>query len=174
MSNVGNWVIYFDASALVKRYSEETGSPLVDEVFRQVIPSRITCSGLGVLEVASVLVRKRNDGRLSEALFRQAMVEFRAEVIEQEEFSSTPVGDALLFSALDLIAKHNLNATDAVVLRSALNLQQASQETENQVMLWTADKRLARAAQIEGIIVFDPEVEMISRFHQLFGISEES
>jgi hypothetical protein len=40
-------------------------------------------------------------------------------------------------------------------------------------MLWTADKRLACAAQSEGLIVFDPEVETISSLHQLLGISEE-
>jgi len=30
--------IYFDASALIKRYSQETGTPLVNEVFRYPPP----------------------------------------------------------------------------------------------------------------------------------------
>jgi predicted nucleic acid-binding protein len=173
MSKVKQWVIYFDASALVKRYSEETGSSTVDEVFRYLPLSQITCSGLSVLEIASVLVRKRNDGRLSQKSFQQTMIEFKAELIAHAEFSTSPVDDMLLLSALDLIAKHNINATDAVILRSALNLQQILQRTEDRLMLWTADKRLARAAQSEGLTVFDPEVETISHLHQLLGISEE-
>jgi predicted nucleic acid-binding protein len=173
MSRAKQWVIFFDASALVKRYSEETGSPTVDEVFHYLPLNQITCSGLSVLEIASVLVRKRNDGRLSQRSFQQAMIEFKAEVIDHQEFSTAPVDDILLLSALDLIAKHNINATDAVILRSALNLQQLLQGTGDKLILWTADKRLARAAQREGLTVFDPEMETIGHLHQLLGISEE-
>ena len=166
--------IYFDASALIKRYSQETGTPLVNEVFRLLPRSRMTCSTLGILEIVSVLVQKRNDGRLNQTLFEQAMIEFRAEVIDHEEFSAASISDALLLSALDLIAKHNLNATDAVILRSVLNLRQVLQEAGDELMFWTSDKRLVRAAQGEGVTVFDPEEETISHLHQLLGVSERS
>jgi predicted nucleic acid-binding protein len=102
------------------------------------------------------------------------MIEFRAEVIDHEEFSAASVSDALLLSALDLIAKHNLNATDAVILRSALNLQQVLRETGDELMLWTSDKRLVRAAHGEGLTAFDPEEETIGHLHQLLGVSERS
>jgi len=46
--------IYFDASALIKRYSQETGTPLVNEVFRLLPRSRMTCSTLGILEIVSM------------------------------------------------------------------------------------------------------------------------
>ena len=166
------WV-YFDASALIKRYSQEAGTSLVNEVFRHVPPSRMSCSTLNILEITSILVRKRNDGRLTQALFEQAMMEFRAEVIDHEEFSATSVNDALLFSALELIARHNLNATDAVILRSALNLRQVLQEEEQELMFWTSDKRLVRAAEDEGFSVFNPEEKTIDHLHQLLGGSEE-
>ena len=166
--------LYFDASALIKRYSQETGTPLVNEVFRLLPRSRMTCSTLGILEIVSILVRKRNDGRLNQTLFEQAMIEFRAEVIDHEEFSAASVSDALLLSALDLIAKHNLNATDAVILRSALNLQQVLREAGDELMLWTSDKRLVRAAQGEGLTAFDAEEETIGHLHQLLGVSERS
>lgn len=166
--------IYFDASALIKRYSQESGTALVNEAFRHVPPTRMTCSTLGILETVSALVRKRNDGRLSQAAFEQAMVEFSAEAIDHEEFSVTPVNNDLLLSALDFIAKHNLNATDTVILRSALDLQQVLQVRGYNLMLWTADKRLVRAAQREGILAFDPELETIDHLHQLLGIQENS
>jgi predicted nucleic acid-binding protein len=161
--------IYFDASALIKRYSLENGTPLVNEVFLYLLPSQMSCSTLGILEIVSVLVRKRNDGRLNQSLWEQAMLEFKAEVIDHKDFLVTPVDDALLLSALDLIVKHNLNATDATILRSALNLQNVLQQAGDALTLWTSDKRLVRAAQAEGIAVFDPEVETIDHLHHLLG-----
>jgi len=166
------WV-YFDASALVKRYSHERGTPLLNELFRHIPPTQMTCSTLGILEIVSVLVRKRNDGRLSRKLFEQAMIEFRAEVIDQKGFIPSPVNDVLLLSALELIPRHNLNATDAAILRSALNLYQALHDAGDELVLWTSDKRLVRAAQAEGITVFDPEEETIDHLHHLLGIVRE-
>lgn len=66
------WV-YFDASALVKRYSTEEGTSLVNELFNRLSMDQMMCASIGVLEIVSVLVRKRNDGRLSPKLFTQAM-----------------------------------------------------------------------------------------------------
>ena len=155
--------VYFDASALIKRYSQEVGTPLLNEVFERVLPTHMTCSVLGILEVVSILARKRNDGRLSQSLFEQAMAEFRSEVVDSEEFLPTSIDDALLLSATGLITKHNLNATDAAILRSALNLHQALRAQGDDLILWVSDKRLARAAQGEGLVVFDPEIETMSR-----------
>src|SRR4051812_41037101 len=123
--SVHYWLwIYFDASALIKRYSQETGTPLINEAFQRLSPRQMTCSLLGILEIISILVRKRNDGRLDQMLFEQAMAEFKAEVIEREEFLATSVDDVTILASLDLIARHNLNSTDAIILRSALNLSQ--------------------------------------------------
>lgn len=55
------WV-YLDASALIKRYAQEKGTSLVNEVFRLLSPSRMVCSTMSILEIISALVRKRNDG----------------------------------------------------------------------------------------------------------------
>ncbi len=152
------WV-YFDASALVKRYSSEDGTELVNDLFHQLPVEQMTCAMIGVLEIISVLVRKRNDVRLPLKLFTQAMVEFNQEIIEDEAFSIASVDDDLLLSALGLIAQHNINSTDAVILRSCLNLQQVLQNRGHRLVLWSCDKRLLRAAQREGVDVFDPEVE---------------
>jgi predicted nucleic acid-binding protein len=127
----------------------------------------MTCSLLGVLEIVSILVRKRNDGRLEQTFFEQAMTEFKAEVIDQEEFLATSVDDVVILSSLELIAKHNLNSTDAIILRSALNLSQILQSQGDELSLWTSDRRLIRAAQNEGLGVFDPEIETIEALKQL-------
>ena len=164
------WV-YFDASVLVKRYSVEDGTELVNELFRLLPAAQMTCAMIGLLEIISVLVRKRNDGRLSPTLFAQMMVELNEEIIASEDFSLASVDDELILAALGLIAQHNINATDAIILRSCLNLQQVLQTQGHRLILWSCDKRLLRAAQQEGVEVFDPEIESKAQLTALLADS---
>lgn len=164
------WV-YFDASALVKRYSAEDGTELVNELFHRLPVAQMTCAMIGVLEIISVLVRKHNDGRLSQKLFSQAMVELNQEIIEDEAFAITSIDDELMLSSLDLIAQHNINATDAIILRSCLDFQQIVQSQGHHLALWSCDKRLLRAARHEGVDVFDPEVETKAQLQILLDIA---
>ena len=76
------------------------------------------------------------------------------------------------FDASALIKRYSQeNGTSAVILRSALALQQAlQQETADELMLWASDKRLGRAARSEGLTVFDPEVETMDRLQQYLAM----
>jgi predicted nucleic acid-binding protein len=167
------WV-YFDASALIKRYSQEPGTPQVNELFDRLSPEQMTCSVLGILEIISILVRKRNDSRLDQRLFEQAMIEFKAEVLDHDAFSATSIHDGLMFSSLDLIVRHSINATDALILRSALDLRQALQETGQELLLCSSDKRLARAAEEEGLSVFNPESATADYLYQMIEALQKS
>jgi len=157
--------VYFDASALAKRYATEDGTSLLNELFHQLPVEYMICAMIGVLEVGSVLARKRNNGHLSLRLFAQAMMNLHREVIENDDFFVTSVDDNLTLSALKLIAKHNINATDAIILRSCLNLQQGLQNQGQYLVLWSCDKRLLRAAQQEGVPIFNPETGTIKQLH---------
>jgi len=126
---------------------------------------------LGVLAVVHILARKQNDGRLSKSQYAQAMLDLRGEIIQQNAFVPVSVNDALLRAALPFVAQHNLNATDAVVLRSAFNLQRIIEADGDALMLWTSDKRLSRAAQHEGMAVFDPESDTLERLDALLAMS---
>lgn len=159
--------IYFDASALIKRFTVETGTDQINEVFRHIPTSQMACSKLGILEIVSVLIRKKNDRRLPQSLFEQAMIEFRAAVIDDPDFAIVPVHDALLSSALQLITAHNLNATDAIILRSAIELHEALVPEGHSLILCAADKRLVRAARAEGLVAYDPEQETVQDFRRL-------
>lgn len=154
------WV-YFDASALIKRYTIEPGTPFLNQAFENTPPSRRLCLVLGFLEVVSILVRKKNDSRIDQDQFEQSMSELWGEVMEDEGFSLDSADDALLLSSAALIEKHNLNATDAVVLRSALKVRERLLEAgkDNELLLLAADKRLVRAAGAEGLLASDPEID---------------
>jgi predicted nucleic acid-binding protein len=153
--------LYFDASALVKRYAAEDGTALVNEIFRRIPLNQFTCATIGVLEIVSVLVRKHNDGRLSPQLFGQAMLELNQEIIKNEAFVITAIEDSLIIEALALIGRHNLNATDAIILKSCLDFRAGL--PNDRVILCTSDKRLGRAAHQEGLTVFDPEVDTLAQ-----------
>lgn len=160
--------VYFDASALIKRYAPEPGTALLNEVFHRVPFEKMACSMLGVLEVISILVRKRNDGRLSVPLFQQALLDFDREVMANSHFPKTSVNNGLLIASTTLIQKHNLNSADTVILRSALDLQQKLRPTHEELLLWTSDKRLTRAATTEGLRVLNPETEPLATVQSLF------
>lgn len=46
---------YFDASALAKRYIQEVGTDLINDLFANVSFERLTCLAIGALEVATTL-----------------------------------------------------------------------------------------------------------------------
>ncbi len=63
------YYFYFDASALVKRYTQEVGSDKINFLFTHVPLNRLICLILGVVEMFWVCVRKKNDGRIRDLDF---------------------------------------------------------------------------------------------------------
>jgi uncharacterized protein len=161
------WHAFFDSSALVKHYSTEDGTPLVNAIFQRVPLFRMSCSMLTILEVTSILVRKRNDGRMTDKMLRAALDELEHEITKNEDFVAVSVDDALLLSAIDFIAKHNLNASDCVILRAALFYRDILQKTGDDLLFWASDARLLRAAEREGLTVFDPEIDTLLKLDNL-------
>lgn len=156
--------VYWDASALVKRYASETGTLFANAVFANVAPTRMMCLSIGTGEVISAFVRKRNAGLIDQEVFAQALVEFRAEVIDSAEFKIVATTDNLIFASHPLIERYSLNATDATILRSVLDAATAARLSAHGLILLTADDRLLRAARQEGITAFNPEADAVARF----------
>lgn len=98
---------YWDASALAKRYAPEVGTPLVNALFSQVALKRMLCLHLGVGEILSVLVRKRNAGRIPPQAFAQALVDFRTEVLNSTDFQLLAIDDLQLFASHPFIERYD-------------------------------------------------------------------
>lgn len=112
---------YFDASALVKRYTEEHGSRNVDYLFVNIPLNQLKCLSIGAAEVFWICVRKKNDGRITPYEFTHAVVNLNREVTSDEsDFQTFPAPDPLVWASLNLIETYSLNSVDAMVLRSAL------------------------------------------------------
>lgn len=143
---------FFDSSALVKRYAGEPGSAAVDRAFRETNP--MATSWTAVLEVISVLVRMRNDGRITPTEHSDASFAFGDEVFDSKPFLVLAPGAEVFVSAIPLISLHNINASDALILETARRW--FSEAGVGPGEFWTSDRRLVRAARAEGMLVVDP------------------
>lgn len=151
---------YFDASALVKRYTDEIGSDEVDYLFANVPLDRMHCLFLGAIEVFWICVRKRNDGRITTDQFAQATGYLDHEVISIiSDFNTISIPDLLVLNSVSLIETHSLNSVDALVLRSALDIDTELSNDGDKLVLVASDQRLLRAANSEGLLVFNPETD---------------
>ena len=154
------YYFYFDASALVKRYTEEIGSDKIDFLFQNVPLNRLMCLAIGVAEVFSICVRKRNDGRITRHHFEQAVGYLDNEVINIESnFETVPAQNALIWESIRLMDIHSINSVDAILLCSALNIAANLRNEQNELALIASDQRLLRAAQTEGLLCFNPETD---------------
>jgi predicted nucleic acid-binding protein len=113
------------------------------------------------------MVRKHNAGAIGDVEFAQAVVEFKTDVVDATDFRLESVGDILIRTSLDLIEIHSLNATDALVLRSALEVAGVLRSAGDDLVLVAADTRLIRAAQAEGLTTFNPETDTLAQLNAL-------
>ena len=58
-------------------------------------------------------------------------------------------------------------ATDAILLRSAIDLAAILRMQGEDLILVASDQRLLRAAKNEGIAIFNPEVQTVADFNAL-------
>jgi predicted nucleic acid-binding protein len=160
---------FLDASALAKRYAPEVGTPLLNHLFALVALDRLYILNVAMAEVLSLLVRKKNAGRLSLAAFSQAQVEFGAEIVSSRVLRKLVAGHTLVTASLPLIEVHSINATDAIILRWSLNLAARLRSAGDDLILVASDQRLPRAAQAEGLVTFDPEAQSQVELDALLG-----
>jgi predicted nucleic acid-binding protein len=158
-----------DGSALAKRYVPENGSALVDFVLDNVAEHRLYFLNVGLAEVVSVLVRKKNAGALTAADFSQALLDLDREIVRSPGKHLLAFDSPLAIDALPLIVKHSVNATDALVLRVALDVAQDLRSRGDDFVLVASDQRLLRAAQAEGLATFNPETQDQAALTALVG-----
>jgi len=158
---------YLDASALAKRYVPESGSLLLDHLLTSVPANRLYLFNVGMGEVVSLLVRKRNAGLISTARLSQALADFDTEIVKATAVRKLIADDALVETSFALIQTHSINATDAIILRSAMNTANNLRATGDDLVLVASDLRLLRAAQTEGLAIFNPETQSLADLNAL-------
>jgi predicted nucleic acid-binding protein len=148
--------LFWDASALAKRYFAEIGSDVVDVVFDCSAGHSVATSPWGYVEAYSVLLRRLNAGVISAATFAGAVLTLQADVIYNPKLRLLNVSDGVIFSSIVMMRRHNLNATDAALLTMLLEYTVAA-PADGPLVVVAADQRLLRAAAAEGLRTLNPE-----------------
>lgn len=133
---------YFDSSALVKRYIEESGSPIVR---RRASRDLVFTCRLSKLEVISAIQRRVRQGVISVADRDEALSRFQS---DWRLIRSVEMTDELIDAAGTLLGRHPLSASDALQLASALFLRE---ELQTSIEMFVFDHRLTEAAREEGL-----------------------
>lgn len=149
---------FLDASAAAKRYVTEPGTDLIDHLVTSASPDRFYLLNIGYAEVVSIFVRKRNAGVISVQDFIQARFFADADLSPSRGVNHVVAETPLVDKAIPFVETYSLNATDAVVLRCALELRRSLQP-KGDVVLVSSDDRLVRAAKAEGLATFNPETD---------------
>jgi uncharacterized protein len=145
---------YFDSSAPVKRYTQETGTSWVRSLSRRGTSDPIYLARITAVDICSAVARRARAGGLPPpvplARFRKHLMG-RYRVVEM-----TP---ALVDSAMRLAEVHGLRAYDAVQLAAALEVNGSWAPTGfGGILLIPADQDLNAAATAEGLVVDDPSL----------------
>jgi predicted nucleic acid-binding protein len=150
-------LLFWDASALVKRYTPEIGSDVVDALFTHHPALWMATTVWGYAETFSIVLRKLNDGRLDQPTFTASITGLQTEVIDNPDFRFLTVDDAAVLAGISLMQRHNLNAADATILAAVLRYVRLQSPQDPRCILVAADRRLLRSAQAEGLTTLDPE-----------------
>lgn len=147
--------LFCDASAIVKRYADETGSAWVIEMTKPASGNTVYVARITRVEVVSAITRRTREGTLTAAEGASGIADLNYDFLRQ--YRVVEITPPLIERAVSLVQTHGLRAYDAVQLaalleingdRVTLRLPAAS--------LISADRPLNTAASTEGLAVDDP------------------
>ncbi len=150
---------WLDASAYAKRHVAEKGTQLVNYLFTRVPLERMICLFDGGGEVIFVFVRRRNEGKITTTHFNHLREHFETEFVDRDEIEQVFQTKEQVTDSWDLIEKHSINSPDAILLQCALDRTHELRIEGDNLVLVSSDKRLMRAAMIEGLFTFNPETD---------------
>ena len=138
-------IVYFDTSALVKRYLVETDSPAIETLWNNA--SRAVASEILYDEMAATFARKKREMPDDLEAIERAHALFRAEWLSMRRMA---VNDDIHRTVEDLLLRHRLRGADAIHLASAVLIRDLLQDS---VTFACADVALVNAARAEGLTV---------------------
>jgi predicted nucleic acid-binding protein len=141
--------LFFDTSALVKRYYAEDGTDRVDELI-ETDGSLVVISSLSIIETTSAFKRKQNRDEITEQQVDQLLGTFFQEALD--DFIIVPFEESSLQFAFDLVLKQDLRTLDSLQLSAAITI---NQETDECTFV-CADSELVSTAERSGLDVVNP------------------
>jgi predicted nucleic acid-binding protein len=147
-------MLFWDASALIKRYAPEEGSDTVSSLFESIPISEMASTLITFSECYSLLQRRHNGGLISTAAFGTALTSLENDFLGTTSLNLFAVRDEDYLAGTAIITKHNLNSTDATLLN--VILRQAALALQQTYVVVASDHRLLRAASAEKLNTLNP------------------
>lgn len=146
-------IFFFDTSALVKLYHQETGTERVEEIFARSQNS-LVISELAAVELYSSLARKVRIGEISLQAQEEALKNFEEDCAHR--LMIDPLSTTVLRRAKELLRRYGntkaLRSLDALQVAACLTAQM-----KGEVAFVCADMRLLDVGTAEGLQVLNPE-----------------
>jgi predicted nucleic acid-binding protein len=142
-------MLFFDTSALVKRYADEQGTAAVDELIENDNDA-IVITSLSVIEMTSAFRRKFNRGEITETQRDGLLVAFFEEATDT--FTIVPIDETAYEIAFDLVLEDDLRTLDALQLGAARELV----TTDLDMTFVCADRDLVSIAEIHNMATVNP------------------
>lgn len=145
---------YVDSSVLVKRHVQETGSTRLLALVAPETGNTCITVQVSEVEVISAVQRRMREGALTTTDAQQLRADVQG--LFATEYQLVAVSPALVHVACELVQRHPLRAYDALQLAAALTANRALGASElSPLTFLSADQRLLRAAQVEGLTIED-------------------
>ncbi|MFZ4764670.1 MAG: type II toxin-antitoxin system VapC family toxin [Roseimicrobium sp.] len=144
--------MYFDTSALAKRYVTETGSRWVAELTVPASGHDVVISRITRVELISAVTRRERGGSLSAAGATTARAHLLSHCVN--EYLVLRIQEGHFALAEKLAEKHALRAYDAMQLAVAVDLN--AQFLPPDFVFVSADDELNAAAAAEGLTFENP------------------
>src|SRR5271166_123981 len=135
-------VLFFDSSALVKRYAKEPGSAWVRGLTKPKAAHTLYIARITAIEITSAITRKLRGGQLSAAQAGASLGHLRRHL--NHRYSILDLAPGLADDAMRLARAHGLKAYDAVQLATALAVRQIYQAAGSTPIITLAPKKLIR------------------------------
>lgn len=146
---------FFDSSALVKRYINETGTAWVRGITDPSVGARIYVAAITGAEVVAAVARKLKSGGVSAPAAAAVLSQFHSDYANQ--YRIITISNTVISRAMSLAESYALRGYDAVQLAGAVetNLRRLMLGATPLTLL-TADAELFAAGVAEGLPTDDP------------------
>lgn len=137
--------LFFDTSALIKKYIEETGSDIVDDLLDKA--ESVYVSSITEIEVFSTFKRLLVEKAITENDYKILKADFK---FDFQFFTAVRFDDFITEKAKAVIEKYQLKSLDSIQLSSALFLKD---EIDYFI---GCDEKLIKAGRREGLKIRNP------------------
>lgn len=147
--------LFFDSSAIVKRYVNESGSNFVESLTDIKNGNIVLLARITQVEVAAAIARRLKNTTIAPADAKSSLAAFQIDLAHN--YFTIEITPTLLSVAVEMATKYALRGYDAVQLAAALEANNENAAAElPPLILVSADTDLNTAATAEGLNVENP------------------